>query len=113
MIDFESNRIDEGGVRMGFNEEMKKVLLAGIGAVATSVEKSQEIVDQLIKKGELTVEQGKILNEELKRSVKETVTKHTTAEAESSKVNNILTELEQMSEEDLKVLKTKLAEMEK
>lgn len=98
---------------MGFTEEMKKVLLAGVGAVATSVEKSQEIVDTLIKKGELTVEQGRILNEELKRSVKETVSKRTTAENESSKVNHVLTELEQMSEEDLKVVKTKLAEMEK
>ena len=46
-----------------FNEDLKKVLLAGIGAVAVTAEKSKEVVEQLVKKGELTVEQGKVLNE--------------------------------------------------
>ncbi len=46
--------------------DLKKVLLAGIGALATTVEKSKDIVDELVKKGEITVEQGKALNEELK-----------------------------------------------
>lgn len=45
--------------------DLKKVLLAGIGALATTVEKSKDIVDELVKKGEITVEQGKALNEEL------------------------------------------------
>ena len=45
---------------------LHKVLLAGIGALATGVEKGQEVIDNLVKKGELTVEQGKILNTELK-----------------------------------------------
>ncbi|MDD3165666.1 MAG: hypothetical protein PHS97_07400 [Oscillospiraceae bacterium] len=52
---------------MMFGDEMKKVVLAGIGAVALTIEKSKELVDELVKKGELTVEQGKVLNEELKR----------------------------------------------
>ena len=43
----------------------------GVGALATTVEKSQEIVDDLVKKGELTVEQGKALNAELKHKVEE------------------------------------------
>ncbi len=47
---------------------LHKVLLAGIGALATGVEKGQEIVDGLVKKGELTVEQGKIFNTELRRN---------------------------------------------
>ena len=37
---------------MSLNEDMKKILLAGIGAVATTVEKSQDLVDHLINKGE-------------------------------------------------------------
>ena len=49
----------------------RKVFLAGVGALATTVEKSQEIVDDLVKKGELTVEQGKALNAELKHKVEE------------------------------------------
>ena len=31
---------------------MKKILLAGIGAAATTAEKSKEILDDLVKKGE-------------------------------------------------------------
>ena len=54
---------------------MKKILLAGIGAAATTAEKSKEILDDLVKKGELTVEQGKVLNEELKHNVKQTFKK--------------------------------------
>ena len=50
--------------------EMKKILLAGIGAVALTTEKAKDLVDDLVKKGEITVEQGKVLNEELKRNVK-------------------------------------------
>lgn len=50
---------------------LRKVFLAGVGALATTVEKGQEIVDDLVKKGELTVEQGKALNTELKRKAEE------------------------------------------
>lgn len=51
-----------------FTKDVHALFLAGVGALAASVEKSQEILDSLIKKGELTVEQGKVLNEELKRT---------------------------------------------
>ena len=52
---------------------LKKFLLMGIGAAAVTVEKSQQVVDELVKKGELTVEQGKELNQELKRNVKKSM----------------------------------------
>ena len=50
-------------------DNLKKVILAGIGAVATTAEKSKDVLDDMVKKGELTVEQGKVLNEELKHNV--------------------------------------------
>ena len=49
-----------------FGDGIKKFVLMGIGAAAMTVEKSQQMVDELVKKGELTVEQGKELNQELK-----------------------------------------------
>ena len=52
---------------------LRKVVLAGIGALATGYEKGSAIVDDLVKKGELTVEQGKSLNTELKRKVGESL----------------------------------------
>ena len=61
---------------MELGEGLKKILLAGIGTAAVTAEKSKEILDELVKKGELTVEQGKVLNQELKHNVKETVKKN-------------------------------------
>lgn len=54
-------------------EGVKKAFLAGVGAVALGAEKTQELVSDLVKKGELTVEQGKDLNQELTHKVKQTV----------------------------------------
>ena len=89
--------------------DMKKVLLAGIGALATTVEKSKEMVEELVKKGEITVEQGKALNEELKHDAQ--VQKE---EKESAVcAEDVSEKLERLSAEDLAKIKAKLAELEK
>lgn len=49
-----------------------KAFLAGVGAVASGAEKGQQVIDDFVKKGQITVEQGKNLNSELTRKVKET-----------------------------------------
>ena len=54
-------------------EAARKAFLAGVGAVAIGAEKTGELVDELVKKGELTVDQGKDLNRELTVKAKETV----------------------------------------
>ena len=48
---------------------IRKVFLAGIGAVSLSYEKSKELLDHLISEGRLSLEEGKKLNQELKRSM--------------------------------------------
>ncbi len=48
---------------------IRKVFLAGIGAVSLSYEKSKELLDHLISEGRLSLEEGKRLNQELKRSM--------------------------------------------
>lgn len=58
---------------MEFTEGLRKVFLAGVGAVATTAENAKELIDDLVEKGELTVAQGKALNEELKYTAKEKV----------------------------------------
>lgn len=98
---------DKGGFPMNtISEELKKLLLAGIGAAATTVEKSKDVVDALVKKGELTVEQGKVLNEELKHNIKEKL--RTPADAET-----MCKDLEKVSKDDLAKLKEKIEELEK
>ena len=51
--------------------DLKKVLLAGIGLTAMTVDKADSFVQELVEKGRLTVEEGKELEQELKRQSKE------------------------------------------
>ncbi|NLG38094.1 MAG: hypothetical protein GX549_08740, partial [Clostridiales bacterium] len=44
-------------------DEMRKLLLAGIGAAAIAVEKSGEAARMLIRKGSMTAGQGRVPNE--------------------------------------------------
>ncbi|WP_315459824.1 phasin-related domain-containing protein [uncultured Streptococcus sp.] len=48
-------------------DELKKVLLAGIGLTSMALEKADAFVKELVEKGRLTVEEGKELQSELKR----------------------------------------------
>ena len=57
----------------GIAEAARTAFLAGVGAVAFGAEKTTEFVDTLVKKGELTVDQGKDLNRELTQKAKDTV----------------------------------------
>lgn len=55
-------------IRDGF----KDIFLAGVGALAYGGERANELVNNLIEKGELTVEQGKQLNTELQHKATDT-----------------------------------------
>ena len=81
-------------------ENLKKLLLVGIGTAAVTAEKSKEILDELVKKGELTVEQGKVLNKELKHNIKETTPEE------------LQTLLEKMTPEQIEQLKQQISNME-
>ena len=61
---------------MEFGEGVKKIFLAGVGAAATTAETTKDIIDKLVEKGELTVEQGRGFNEELKRNAKDKIKEH-------------------------------------
>jgi len=54
-------------------DNLRDILFAGIGAVAITAEKGKEVIDTLVEKGELTYEQGKQLNQELKHKASTTV----------------------------------------
>ena len=84
-----------------FSDNIKKVLLAGIGAVAVTGEKSKELLDEMVKKGELTVEQGKALNEELKHNIKKTMKEKVNVSVKASspeELDTLLDEMEQLME---------------
>lgn len=90
-------------------EMMKKVLLAGIGAVAATAEGAQKLVEEMVKKGEVTLEQGKALNEELKHSVKSAIKDNVTVIDEKTPLDQ---RMELMSEDELKVIREKLNQLD-
>ena len=86
---------------------LKKILLAGIGTVAVTAEKSKEVLDEMVKRGELTVEQGKVLNQELKHNIKDTVKKNVNVSVKPQSPE----ELEELLDK-IQALKSKLAQMD-
>lgn len=92
----------------GFGDNVKKLLLAGIGAVAVTAEKSKDVLEELVEKGELTVEQGKALNEELKHNIKKTVKDNVNASAKPFSSEELDELLEKMTPEQIQSLKTRL-----
>ena len=91
-----------------FSDNIKKVLLAGIGAVAVTGEKSKELLDEMVKKGELTVEQGKALNEELKHNIKKTMKEKVNVSVKASSPEELDTLLDEMTPEQLRLLKERI-----
>ena len=96
---------------------IKKLVLMGIGAAALTAEKSQQIVDELVKKGEITVEQGKELNQELKRNVRKSFD-DVAAEAEAKKAevekeaDSLEKKVSDMTVEELEKLKELISKAE-
>lgn len=93
------------------SDDLKKVFLFGVGAIAKTSEKSKELIDELIEKGALTVEQGKSLNEELKHNLQEKIIEKE-KELNSELISQIK-DMKNLSDEDIKILKEKIAEVEK
>ncbi|MBX4267475.1 phasin family protein [Clostridium estertheticum] len=53
------------------NNDIKNFFLAGLGSAAYTFEKATNLIDDFVQKGKLTLDEGKCLSEELKRTVKE------------------------------------------
>lgn len=93
---------------MDIGKDLKNILLAGIGAVAATAEKSQALLDELVKKGELTVDQGKVLNEELRHNVGQRIKESVTVQDGE----DLLRCVDAMTPEQLEALRRKLSAME-
>lgn len=107
------------------SDGIRKLILAGIGAVAATKEKSEVILDELVKKGELTVEQGKVLNEELNHNIKDAIRDNVTLhivtdeddeekpedggdESEAAPQGDLMDAVDSMDDEQLTALKARI-----
>ena len=88
-------------------ESIRKLILAGIGAAAVTKEKGESMLHDLVKKGELTVEQGKVLNEELKRNVKEAIRDNVTVHVVTPS-DDLMSAVDDMDDDALAALKERI-----
>lgn len=96
---------------MDLTNGIKKVFLASVGAAATTAEVTKDIVEKMIEKGEQTVKQGKVLNQELKHNAKKKVKEHVSVEV-TKKYDDAFECVDEMSAEDLELLKERIAKAE-
>ena len=54
-------------------ENLKEIILMGLGAISLTGEKASELKKELLEKGEVLYKEGSIKNEELKRNLKESL----------------------------------------
>lgn len=103
-------------------EEVKKLFLIGVGVVVMIYDKVMEVVDQLVKKGKLIVDEGRELLEELKCEVKgkvEIVRVKVNEKIEEIKfrikdeVIKIIKEFNFVIKEDIDDIKNRILELEK
>ena len=85
-------------------KEVRKVLMAGLGAAAEGVERGDALLEKLAVKGEDTLKQSKIKNEELKRKVKEVL--------HDKDTDAVMEKVEKMTAEQLQALKARIEKFE-
>lgn len=90
---------------------LKKVLYTGVGLVSTASENIQKNIDELVKKGSLSEEEGKkVVND----FVESTEAKREEFQARMTEiVTNVLDKLNMPSPEEFKSLTSRLAKLEK
>ena len=88
-------------------EELRRLVMIGIGGTALAVDKVAEYVDELVEQGKLTVDEGKKLTEELIRNKK----KDTSTE-ERAEIEQLLLDMNLAQRKDIETLESRIAQLE-
>jgi polyhydroxyalkanoate synthesis regulator phasin len=91
-------------------DQLKKALLAGLGSAAYTYEKASKVIDEMVAKGKLTVEDGKELSQELKRNIAEKGEKIRPVTKED--LSHILSDANFVTKDEFEDLKNRLAKLE-
>jgi len=113
LFDILSEKIIFGGQIMEENEKVsfEKIIMAGVGAITKTAETAGDMLDELVKKGALSVEQGKALNEELKHDIKKGVDT-AVQKVQTSAVSRFIDNMGKFSPEDIEKIRAKLDEID-
>lgn len=90
--------------------ELKKLFLASIGSAAYTYEKASNLIDDMVSKGKLTIDEGKELSEELKRNIKAKTTQYKPITKED--IVSILSEMNFATKYDISNINERLNALE-
>lgn len=96
-------------------EDLKNIILMGLGVMSLTNEKAQDLKKELLEKGSELYEKGKVANEELKHNIQEKMKENVTVVYEKSEVtkDDIIDSIKNLSEEDKKEIMNALKEKQK
>lgn len=85
-------------------EDLKDILLMGLGAMAMTSDKAKELKEELKAKGNELYTSGKIKNEELKHNLEDKIKDHVTIVYENDSKEELAKKIKSMSKEEKKEL---------
>ena len=96
-------------------EELKNIILMGLGVMSLTNEKAKELWSELLKKGSELYEKGKIANEELKHNIEQKIKENVTVVYEKKDVTkeDILDRINEMTPEEKKEIMNLLKDKSK
>ena len=94
---------------MNIGEDVRKVMMAGIGALSAIAEKTHETIESLAQKGEEALSRGQVLNERMRHKIQQAFRGGDAARTPDK--DDILKALDSLKPEDLKAVKEKLRGM--
>lgn len=96
-------------------EDLKNIILMGLGVMSLTNEKAQDLKKELLEKGSELYEKGKVANEELKHNIQEKMKENVTVVYEKGEVTkeDIIDSIKNLSEEDKKEIMNALKEKQK
>ncbi|SFB36555.1 phasin family protein [Clostridium frigidicarnis] len=94
-------------------DDLKKILLAGLGSIAYTYDKSSKFVDELVQRGKLTMEEGKDLSQELKKNFKDSSDKisEKVLPVSREEIYEILEDMKFASQLQVQELKNEISEL--
>jgi polyhydroxyalkanoate synthesis regulator phasin len=92
-------------------EDLKNIILMGLGAMSLTTDKAKELKEELLKKGNELYESGKVANEELKHNIQEKIKDNVTVVVKNDVTkDDIKKAIKDMSDTDKKEIAELLKE---
>ncbi|MBA5851833.1 hypothetical protein H2684_11085 [Clostridium sp. cel8] len=90
--------------------ELKSLFLAGVGSAAYTYEKAAKLIEEMVEKGKITVDEGKELSESLKKNI--TTKKDQIKPLNKEELFTILNNLNFASKDDISQINERLTKIE-